>query len=140
MKPNMIKNLLFISLFFTFIVGCVNNSVISTNLDKDKFSEYFSASKVAIYQSEQEIKSAHKYLSLVEGQDCQQRAHHALTDEINARTRARQQAFKLKANAVVFTDCVEFKRENLAHLNDSNEAKQCHALIICYAKAFAVSD
>jgi RcsF protein len=120
------------------IISCTSNYPVSTNLDKDNFSQYFSASKVKIYQDEKEIASAYKYLSVVEGQDCQQRPHHALPDKVNARTQARQQAFKLNANAVIFTGCAELDHEKLVQLNNSNDAKQCHAMVICYAKAFIV--
>ncbi len=133
-----------ISLVFTLLctssilISCSNKYPVSTNLDKDNFSQYFSASKVKIYQDEKEITSAYKYLSVVEGQDCQQRPHHASPDKINARTQARQQAFNINGNGVIFTGCVELDNEKLAKLNNSNDAKQCHAMVICYAKAFAI--
>ena len=81
----------------------------------------------------------YQFISAVEGQDCQTKPHHALPDEINARTEARRQAFNKKANAVIFTGCAALDQEQLAQLGNSNDAKQCHAIIICYAKAFVVN-
>tara|TARA_R110001583_G_C5603795_1_gene404738 strand:- start:685 stop:1110 length:426 start_codon:yes stop_codon:yes gene_type:complete len=136
----MIKKLfipLVLTLTATFIASCSNNYV-STNLDKENFSDYFSASNVKIYKSEQDINARYQFIGSVEGQDCQIKAHHALPDEVNARTQARQQAFDIKANAVVFSSCALLSQEQLAQLSHSNDAQQCHAIVICYAKAYAV--
>jgi|TARA_R110001583_G_scaffold58208_5_gene173798 RcsF protein len=119
------------------ITSCSNNYV-ATNIDKSDFTHYFSAAQVEIYTQEKDIKTHHNYIGVVEGQDCQIKPHHAAPDEINARTQARRQAFKQQANAVVFTGCALLTSEQLAKLNNSNEAQQCHAIVICYAKAFAV--
>jgi RcsF protein len=121
----------------TLITSC-NSRHVSTNVDKENFSDYFSASKVKIYEQEKDIKTRHNYIGVVEGQDCQIKPHHAAPDEINARTQARRQAFEQQANAVVFTGCALLTSEQLARLNNSSDAQQCHAIVICYAKAFAV--
>jgi RcsF protein len=121
----------------TLITSC-NSRHVSTNVDKENFSDYFSASKVKIYEQEKDIKTRHNYIGVVEGQDCQIKPHHAAPDEINARTQARRQAFEQQANAVVFTGCALLTSEQLAKLNNSSDAQQCHAIVICYAKAFAV--
>ena len=136
------NNKIFIVLFIvlttiTLITGC-NSRHVSTNFDKENFSDYFSASKVEIYEQAKDIKTRHNYIGVVEGQDCQIKPHHAAPDEINARTQARRQAFEQQANAVVFTGCALITSEQLAKLNNSNDAQQCHAIVICYAKAFAV--
>lgn len=135
-KNNFIISFIVLSTM-TLIASC-NSRHVSTNLDKENFSDYFSASKVKIYTQEKEITTGHKYIGAVEGQDCQIKPHHAAPDEINARTQARQQAFEQRANAVVFIGCALLTSEQLAQLNDSNDAQQCHAIVICYAKAFIV--
>ncbi len=132
----MIKTL-FTFLLLIFIVSCSGHYV-STNLDKDNFSNYFSASNVNIYSSEKEIIGSYKLIGSVEGQDCQIKPHHAEPDKINARTQARQQAFAINANGVVFTGCALLGQEELAQLNNSNDARQCHAIVICYAKAYSI--
>lgn len=121
----------------TLIASC-SGRYVSTNFDKENFSDYFSASKVKIYQQETDIKARHKYIGVVEGQDCQIKPHHAVPDEINARTEARRHAFEQQSNAVIFTGCALLASEQLAKLNSSSDAQQCHAIVICYAKAFAV--
>jgi len=121
----------------TLIASC-NSRYVSTNLDKENFSDYFSASNVKIYTQEKEITTRHQYIGVVEGQDCQIKPHHAAPDEINARTQARHQAFNQQANGVVFTGCALLTSQQLAQLNNSNDAQQCHAIVICYAKAFIV--
>jgi len=123
----------------TIILASCSNNYVATNLDKENFNEYFSPAKVKIYETEQSISTQYQLIGVVEGQDCQKKPHHAAPDKINARTQARQQAFDKNANAVVFTGCVELTPEQLAHLGDSNDAQQCYAIIICYAKAFAVA-
>lgn len=132
----MIKKIVVITLI-AMLCACSNNFV-TTNLDKNNFTEYFSASEVKIYQSGQEINARHQFIGLVEGQDCQVKSHHAAPDEINARSQARRQAFEQQANGVVFTGCALLNQQQLAKLNSNNDAQQCHAIVICYAKAFAV--
>lgn len=118
-------------------VSC-SNRYVSTNLDKENFNHYYSASNVKIYTSENDISGQYRYLGAVEGQDCQIKPHHAQPDEINARTQARQQAFSLQANAIVFSTCTLLSQEQLAQLSMSNDAKQCNTLVVCYGKAYAV--
>lgn len=131
------KKLLFISLITTLITSCSANFV-STNLDKENFNDYFSAAHVKIYQSEQDINARYQLIGVVEGQDCQIKAHHAVPDEVNARTQARRQAFEQKANGIIFSNCALLSQEQLAQLNNSNDAQQCYALVVCYAKAYAI--
>lgn len=128
----------FIVLITTTLITSCSGRYVSTNFDKDNFNDYFSASKVKIFKQEEDITTRHNYLGVVEGQDCQVKAHHAVPDEINARTEARRHAFEKQANAVVFSGCTLLPSEKLAQLNRSNDAQQCHAIVICYAKAFAV--
>ena len=128
---------LLISSLFLLLAGCSTNNI-STNLDKENFSDYFSASNVKIYSSEKSINAHYQFVGAVEGQDCQMKAHHAAPDEINARTQARQQAFKKNANGVVFSGCALLTHEQLSQMNGSNDAQQCYAVVVCYAKAYAV--
>ena len=132
----MIKKL-FISPLIILLTSCSTHYV-STNLDKENFNDYFSAANVEIYNNEKEINARYQFIGSVEGQDCQKQAYHAEPDEINARTQARQQAFDKQANGVVFTGCSLLTHEQLARLNNSNDAQQCYAIIICYAKAYAI--
>jgi len=136
------KNKIILTLFssVTLLSSCSSNYIVSTNLDKENFDHYFSASKVEIYDKENELPGPYKFVSLVEGQDCQSMPHQAEPDKINARTQARQQAFQRGANAIVFSGCALLDNEKLAKLNASNDAKQCHAIIICYARAFKVKE
>lgn len=126
------------SLLLLLCTSCATNYDISTNLDQDNIKQYFSASKVRIYNSEQEFTGKYKYIGIVEGQDCQAKPHHAIPDKINARTNARQHAFNLQANAVIFTSCAKLNSRQLKQ-NDS-DTKQCYALIICYAKAYSIDN
>jgi len=119
------------------MTSCSNNFV-STNLDKNNFKDYFSASNVKIYQREKDFNARYQFIGIVEGQDCQVKAHHAAPDEVNARTEARQQAYDKQANGIVFSKCALLTQEQLAQLNDSTDAQQCHAIVICYAKAYAI--
>jgi RcsF protein len=126
-----------IMLLVIMIASCSNNYVAS-NLDKNKIERYFSASQVDIYKQEQDIKTRYEYISAVEGQDCQVQPHHAAPDEVNARTQARRQAFNKKANGVIFTGCTLLTPQQLSQHNNSNDAQQCHAVVICYARAFLI--
>ena len=129
---------LVIALLTTIILASCANNIITTNLDKKNFDRYFSAANVKVYSSEQAIKGDYQLITSVEGQDCQVKAHHAKPDIINARTQARRQAYNKQANGIVFSNCALLPQATLAQLNNSNEAKQCHAIIICYGKAYAI--
>ena len=119
-------------------LGCQSNYQISTNVDKENFQHYFSPSKVKIYNNERELPQHYQYTGLVEGEDCQLQKHHKAPDKINARTAARGNAFDQGANAIIFTGCalLESKKSN----NQALENKQCFATIVCYGKAYKVSD
>lgn len=119
-------------LFSAVIVlsACSSNYTVSTNLDKENFQTYFSHTKVKIAEDESEFKGRYKLIGMVEGQNCQEKPHHAVPDEIAARTHARQQAFQQQANAIIFTGC--------ALIDNDQASKQCHATIVCYGKAYQV--
>lgn len=121
-----------------FLTTSCSNRYVSTNVDQENFSNYFSPTKVKIYKNESDFDAHYQFIGAVEGQDCQVKAHHAEPDEINARTQARQQAFNMQANGIVFSKCALLPQEQLVQLNNSNDAKQCYALVICYGKAYAV--
>lgn len=106
--------------------GCADHYSFSSNLDNENFRDYYAPMTVKIYQNEQHFSGHYRYIGLVEGQDCQRAKHLAAPDEKIARTQARAQAFAQSANAVIFTGCVEV------------EAKQCTAMLVCYAKAYLV--
>ncbi|WDE14506.1 rcsF protein [Thalassomonas haliotis] len=108
------------------LAGCSSQYKVSTNLDEENFRDYFSPTRVKIYQNEQEFPGDYRYIGLVEGQDCQLKAHHAVPDEINARSGARRQAVQKNANAVIFTGCADI------------ESARCVSLRVCYAKAYQV--
>jgi len=113
------------------ISGCSSQYSISTNLDKENFKQYFAPTSVKIYQSEQEFNTAYQFIGLVEGQNCQERPHLAAPNEVIARTHARAQAFEKNANAIIFTGC--------GLITDDQSSKQCIATLVCYGKAFVVS-
>ena len=110
------------------LVGCSGRYAFESNIKGDNVAEYFSASEVKIFTHEKEFNAPHQYVGIVEGDDCQTKIHLASPDKINARTAARQAAYKEEANAIVFTSCVNI------------ESQQCVAQIVCYAKAYKVSE
>ncbi len=107
------------------LFSCSNLST-TTNLDSENFVNYFAPSKVKIYPNEQALPAQHRLIGLVEGQDCQIKAHHAQPDEINARTDARRKANALNANGIIFSECALI------------EDKSCHAMLLCYGKAYQI--
>lgn len=112
--------------------SCSQKITVSSNLDPDNFREYFSASKVKIIHDESELTKPYKFIGLVEGQSCQEKAHHELPDEITARTETRKNAYKIHADAVLFTACTL--------ISDNEADKQCVATRVCYAKAFITQE
>ncbi len=102
------------------------NYTFSSNLDKEKFQQYFAPSRVEIYDYDEQMPANSQYLGLVSGESCQVKKHLMQANEQDARTNARRNADKLNANAIVFTGC--------AH----NKTKQCHTLVICYGKAYQI--
>jgi len=122
-----LKLALTISLLTSILGGCTGNYTFESNVKADNAKEYFSASKVKIYTDEQAFGASYQYVGLVEGEDCQKEQHLAAPDPINARTQARQTAYLQKANAIIFTSCVDI------------EAKHCIAQVVCYGKAYRVA-
>jgi RcsF protein len=110
----------------TILSSCSGNYTFESNVKPDNAEQYFSASKVKIFEDESEFMSSFQYVGLVEGQDCQKKAHLSPPDVINARTEARQAAFLQQANAVIFTSCVDIN------------TKHCVAQVVCYAKAYSL--
>ncbi|WP_426357624.1 Rcs stress response system protein RcsF [Pseudocolwellia sp. HL-MZ19] len=122
------KNTLLTLLALSLLASCSSKFDTSTNLDAENFTNYFAPSKVKIYPSITDITGPHKYLGVVEGEDCQLKAHHAKPDEVIARTDARKKASELKANAIVFSGCTM--------LTGGSTAKQCIATTVCYGQAY----
>ncbi|MFD2166463.1 Rcs stress response system protein RcsF [Thalassotalea euphylliae] len=124
------KNISILSALFITgaIVGCAKISTVNTNLDRENFEHYFSPSRVAIYESEQNFIGKYQFIGAVEGENCQAKAHLAAPDPIEARTEARRAAYQLGANAIVFSGCAEIE----------DKTKHCHASVICYGKAYQV--
>ena len=110
--------------------GCAKTNDISTNLDRENFKNYFSPAMVKIVTSEKEFTGHYKFLGLVEGESCQEKAYHAVPNEIDARTEARRQAYKLEANAIIFSQCVMIEADKAA--------KYCVASTVCYGRAYKV--
>jgi RcsF protein len=112
------------------VAGCAKISDVSTNLDRDNFKHYFSPTKVKIVESESELTGKYKFIGLVEGESCQEKSHHAVPNEIDARTQARRKAYELKANAIIFSQCVM--------IEEDKAAKHCVASTVCYGRAYQV--
>lgn len=127
----MTKQLLKLALSTALLLsGCAKINDISTNLDRDNFKHYFSPTKVQIVESEKDFTGKYKFVGLVEGESCQEKAHHAAPNEIDARTEARRNAYKLDANAIIFSQCVMIEQDQAA--------KYCVASTVCYGRAYQV--
>ncbi|MEY8199665.1 MAG: Rcs stress response system protein RcsF [Colwellia sp.] len=122
-----IKMLLTTALLTPMLSGCSGNYTFESNVNADNAKEYFSASKVEVFNNELEFNTAYQYVGLVEGTDCQKKQHLAAPDPINARTQARQVAYLQQANAIIFTSCIDI------------ETKHCIAQVVCYGKAYRLS-
>ena len=87
--------------------------------------------KVKIYTDENEFVGKHKFIGLVDGESCQEKAHHAAPNEIDARTEARGKAYKLGANAIIFSQCVM--------IEEDKAAKYCLSSTVCYGRAYQIA-
>ncbi|MGB2740394.1 MAG: Rcs stress response system protein RcsF [Cognaticolwellia sp.] len=112
------------------LTSCAKINDVSTNLDSENFKHYFSPTTVKIVKSENDFTGKYKFIGLVEGESCQEKAHHALPNEIDARTEARRKAYKLGANAIIFSQCVM--------IEEDKAAKYCLASTVCYGRAYQV--
>ena len=124
MTKQLTTQVLALLMVIPMLASCTGNYTFESNVKPDNATEYFSASKVKIFNDESEFMSSFQYVGLVEGEDCQKEQHLAPPDVVNARTQARQVAFKQQANAVIFTSCVDI------------ETKHCVAQVVCYGKAY----
>jgi RcsF protein len=130
--PRLLKYTTCITLLLILLsAGCAKINDISTNLDPESFKHYFSPTRVKIVTSEKEFTDHYKFLGLVEGESCQEKAYHAVPNEIDARTEARRQAYKLEANAIIFSQCVMIEADEAA--------KYCLASTVCYGRAYKVN-
>lgn len=128
-----LKNKFRLTLLLTiavFCCSCAKINDISTNLDGSNFEHYFSPTMVKIAESEKEFSGNFKFIGLVEGESCQKKAHHVAPNEIDARTEARRKAYKLGANAIIFSQCVL--------IEEDQAAKYCLASTVCYGRAYTV--
>ncbi|QDP00919.1 rcsF protein [Thalassotalea sp. PS06] len=123
----MITKTMSLALGLSFLAGCSTNMQVETNLDEDNFTEYFAAGSVEVFNSTNELPGPAKFIGLVEGESCQMRASDAPASEADARTEARKKAAGLKANAVVFTSCIDI------------DEPQCNQLLVCYGKAYQLT-
>tara|TARA_B100000767_G_C19399912_1_gene383468 strand:+ start:175 stop:567 length:393 start_codon:yes stop_codon:yes gene_type:complete len=113
-----------------FLSACSAHYQMKSNLDVGNLMKYFSPSKVAIYDSEEDIKEKYHFIGAVEGESCQQKPYHQQADELTARTNARRNAYLLKANAIVFSGC--------ALIDGDKAAKYCISSYLCYGKAYRI--
>lgn len=120
-------NLIIISTL-TLLSACSNGPSVETNLDKENFEEYFAAGNVTVFQNEDELPGKVISLGLVEGESCKAKENDIPANAADARTMAREKAASMEANAVIFTSCTLI------------EDQQCLEMMVCYGKAFQVSD
>jgi RcsF protein len=112
---------------FLLLSSCTNYTF-STNLDKQNFTNYFAVGAVTVYKSDAQLPAFKNYIGMVDGEACQAKENGVPATKSDARTAARKKAYKIKANAVVFTGCA------------TSQTKQCQPLVICYAKAYHVKN
>jgi len=119
----------------TFIFSCIlllltgcSNFTVTTNIDKEKFKDYLSPQYVTIFENEAQLPAFNQYIGLVEGESCQLKPYLASPSKIDARTQARRRAYKMQANAVVFTGCTQ------------NRTERCNQLLVCFGKAYQVQN
>ena len=112
----------------TLLSACANGPNVETNLDKENFDKYFAAGNVTIYQDEDQLPGKVTSLGLVEGESCKAKENDIPANAEDARTMARGKAASIEANAVIFTSCTLI------------EDQQCLEMMVCYGKAFQVSE
>jgi len=122
------------------LTACSSQYQFNSNVDKDSIVDYFSASTVKVYADEASLPDKHRFIATVEGDDCQEQQHHAKPSAVNARTKARQQAYKLNTNAVIFSSCSALTADELAAMYHGVDNHQCFAITVCYGKAYIVKE
>lgn len=110
------------------VSSCAHNYTVTTNLDKQNFTDYFSPNEVKIYLDESEFNGRYKSLGLVEGESCQLQQHHAKPNELDARTLARKRAYEQQANAIIFSGCATI------------DSKVCAEQLVCYGHMYQVEN
>jgi RcsF protein len=129
--PRLVKYTTSITILLVLLTAsCATINDISTNLDRENFKNYFSPTTIKMVTSEKEFTGHYKFLGLVEGESCQEKAYHAVPNEIDARTEARRQAYKIQANTIIFSQCVMIETDKAA--------KYCVASTVCYGRAYKV--
>lgn len=124
------KYLYLLSTFF-LMISCSSQYHPSSNLDPDNFEQYFSVGKVSIYDTVKLLPEDRQLVGIVTGEDCQAKPHLAAPDPVRARTDARRKAYKLNANAIVFSQCITITPEN-------NGPHSCYKEVLCHGQAYQV--
>ncbi|WP_232784951.1 Rcs stress response system protein RcsF [Psychromonas sp. MB-3u-54] len=118
----------FIIISFTVLLSTAcSNLDFSSNLDKKNFDDYFKPSRVTVYEKSQLQNLDYKFIAAVDGSSCQQEEKDRPADIKEARTNARINAAEMKANGIVFQNCLTFERD-----------ASCISNIICYGRAINV--
>jgi RcsF protein len=135
LKPLRINFLAIIAIALVSILTSGCSYSVSTNLDEDNFTDYFSAGEVKIFKSltelQKEVGQSYKSIGLIEGESCQIKQHHAAPGEVEARTAARKSAYQQGATAIVFSGCATIDNQMGNHTN-----QQCISTLVCYGQAY----
>ncbi|MGL5947892.1 MAG: Rcs stress response system protein RcsF [Aeromonas sp.] len=107
--------------------GCASMGM-SSNLDMGALWDYFSPSRVTVYQASEVAAKNSLYLGTLEATACQAEANDAPPQLTAVRSDAQRQAAALGANSVVLGKCVT-----------ASATEHCVRELICYASAYKVA-
>lgn len=124
----MVRSIVTAALLTTFLLGCSGYQV-STNLDRENFSDYFKPSQVTVYEKTQLQQLNYQRLGTVEGESCQSSTLDPPPSEADARTEARRRAAELGANGMWIDQCLQVEPN-----------KECISLLVCYGQAIKVAE
>lgn len=120
------RRLFLVSIAVSTLTACSNYDF-SSNVDRDNFEQYFRPSQVTVYDKQSLKGQEYRVIGSVEGSSCQEEEKALPADAKEARTKARINAYELKANGIIFQSCINFPRD-----------ETCVTNIICYGQALEV--
>ncbi|MGN1394285.1 MAG: Rcs stress response system protein RcsF [Succinivibrionaceae bacterium] len=122
------KLFLFWLLISIGIVGCSSFSF-ETNLNQQKFSEYFNVANIQVYNNAELHELNYIDIGTVEGISCQVKPDDPRASYPEARQEARKKAAEMEANGIVYSTCIELEN-----------TLGCESSVSCYARAIYVKD
>lgn len=120
---------LFCICFASLGLNACSHYALHSNVDPENIHEYFKASSVKVLSKQQLLQHDYQVITTLEGNNCQEKSNQPPATATRAKVDLLRKAADAKADAVVFSSCLTFPKDNV-----------CYSSVSCYAKAVKILD